>query len=252
MPYIVSASPPEMCSSFFVTASWMHLHTDISLLVPSISCSLYQGGAMEYWLSQIKTWSDANPTEVVTLLIVNSDGLAPSQFAQAFESTGLAAKSYTPATSSLSKTQWPTMETLINSGKTIVTFMTPDADFNSVPYIIDEFSNIWENPFNQVSTPFNCSIDRIGQGVTDSSSLMYISNQFLDISLLGGSVVTPDIANLGTTNSVEGTLSTSNLCASQHGSYPNFILTDYSTVPDYELMQAVAQVSVPSLCVFPI
>jgi hypothetical protein len=106
-----------------------------------------------------------------------------------------------------------------------------------------EFANIWENPYDQTTYPFNCTIDRIGQGVTDSSDLMYISNQFLDTSALGGAVLYPNTDALGTTNSVAGTLSTSNTCASQHGSYPNFILTDYSTIPDYDLVRAVAQVS---------
>lgn len=207
------------------------------------SCTLYQGGAIENWLSQIVSWSNANPNEVVTLLIVNSDGIAPSRFAQAYQSTGMTAKSYSPPSATLQRPQWPTLGTLIDNRQPIITFMTPGADFNSVPYIIDEFSNIWENPFNQVTTPFNCSIDRIGQGVPDATALLYISNQFLDTSILDGGIVIPNIAALGTTNSVAETLSTSNDCAAQHGVYPSFILTDYSTVPSNEVVRAVAQVS---------
>lgn len=207
------------------------------------SCDIFQGGAIEYWLGQIKNWTDANPTEVVTLLIVNSDGVAPSQFNLAFNSTGLIDKMYSPASGTISKTDWPTLGTLIDSGKTVISFLTTEANYNSVSYLLDEFSNIWENPYDQTSYPFNCSIDRIGRSVKDSSELMYISNQFLDDSLFDGSIVTPNTDALATTNSVSGTLSTSDTCASQHNSYPNFIFTDFSTVPDYDVMRAVADVS---------
>jgi hypothetical protein len=207
------------------------------------SCSLFDGGTLESWLSEIATWVDANPNDVVSLLIVNSDGLPASQFETAFTSTGLSSKMYSPSNGIISKTDWPTLGTLIDASTTVVSFLTLQADHSSVPYLLDEFSNIWENPYDQISYPFNCSIDRIGQGITDPSSLMYLSNQFLDNSLLGGSVVTPNTDALGTTNSVQGTLSTSNTCAQQHGAYPNFILTDFSTTPSDAFMMAAAQVS---------
>lgn len=206
------------------------------------SCDLFQGGALEYWLGEVKAWTDANPSEVVTLLIVNSDDLAPSVFASAFTNAGLADKMYVPSAATVSKSSWPTLGSMVDSGKTVVAFLSTKADYNSVNYLLDEFANVWENPYDQTTTPFNCTIDRIGQGVSDSSQLLYVSNQFLDSSNFGGLLLIPNTDELGTTNSVDGTLSTSNLCAQQHGAYPNFILTDYSTVPNYELMQAVAQV----------
>lgn len=221
---------------------WL-IHSPFRYCASSLSCSLFQGGAIEYWLGQIKNWTDANPTEVVSLLIVNSDGIPPATFATAFNSTGLADKMYVPASGTVTKTSWPTLGTMVDSGKTVVGFLTTEANYNSVDYLLDEFSNIWEDPYDQTVYPFNCSIDRIGEGVTDSSSLMYLSNQFLDTSSLGGELTLPDTGALGTTNSISGTLSTSETCASEHGSYPNFILTDFSTVPDYDLMRAVAEVS---------
>ncbi|PWN37953.1 uncharacterized protein FA14DRAFT_159751 [Meira miltonrushii] len=208
-------------------------------------CSLFQGGTIEYWLSQVKSWVDANPTEVVTLLIVNSDTLPASQYAQAFQSTGLASKMYTPSSGVLTKQQWPTLGSMVDSGKTVVGFLTSGTDTSTVPYLLDEFSNIWETPYDQTSVPFNCSIDRIGSNVKSTSqNLMYLSNQFRDLSLFGGDqITTPDVANIGSTNSEATTLSSSDTCASEHGSYPNFILTDYSTVPDYDFPRAVAQMN---------
>lgn len=73
---------------------------------------------------------------------------------------------------------------------------------------------------------------------------MYLSNQFRDLSLFGGNqITTPDVNNIGSTNSVQTTLSSSDTCASQHGTYPNFILTDYSTVPNYDFPRAVAEMN---------
>jgi hypothetical protein len=208
-------------------------------------CSLFQGGAIEYWLSQVKSWVDANPNEVITLLIVNSDTLPASQYAQAFQSTGLASKMYTPNAASLTKQQWPSLGSMIDSGKTVVGFLSSGADTSSVPYLLDEFSNIWETPYDQTSVPFNCSIDRIGGSVSGSpQNLMYISNQFRALSLFGGNeITTPDVADIGSTNSASTTLSSSDTCASEHGTYPNFILTDYSTVPNYDFPRTVAQMN---------
>ena len=38
--------------------------------------------------------------------------------------------------------QWPTLGTLIDSGKRLVTFMDANADFTAVPYIIDGTSHV--------------------------------------------------------------------------------------------------------------
>ena len=76
-------------------------------------------------------------TTVVSLLIVNSDGISPSSFDSVFESTGLKDLSYSPSASSLTYTEWPTLSSLIGNGTRLVTFMDSDADFSSVPYIID-------------------------------------------------------------------------------------------------------------------
>jgi hypothetical protein len=88
-------------------------------------------------LTQIKDWTDANPNEVVTLLIVNSDGVSPTTFASAFDSVGLTSKMYTPSSGTISKSSWPTLGSMIDSGKTVVSFLTTEADYNTVNYLID-------------------------------------------------------------------------------------------------------------------
>lgn len=74
---------------------------------------------------------------VVTLLIVNSDGATPSQYDTIFQSVGLADLSYTPTSFPMVYTDWPTLGSMIDSGKRLVTFLDNGADSSQVSYIID-------------------------------------------------------------------------------------------------------------------
>lgn len=85
----------------------------------------------------IRSVLTALPRTVVSLLIVNSDDFAPSEFDTVFKAAGLDTLAYAPESASLSASGWPTLGTLIDSGKRLVTFMDAEADFTSVPYIID-------------------------------------------------------------------------------------------------------------------
>ncbi|KAF9245916.1 PLC-like phosphodiesterase [Melanogaster broomeanus] len=188
------------------------------------SCSLYNGGPLSTYLGTVKTWLDANPNEVLSLLIVNSDNFPPTEYDSVFKGAGLDTMSYAPPSASIPATEWPTLGNLIDSGKRLITFMDSSADFNSVPYIIDEFTNIWETPYD-VTTTFDCSVNRT-KG--DSSTQMYLINHFLDTLLLGQPVPDPSQANQ--TNAVSGTNSLGeqfDLCASQYGRNPNFMLVDF-------------------------
>ncbi|CAO1628023.1 unnamed protein product [Parajaminaea phylloscopi] len=216
--------------------------TGIGVDLCHTSCSLLQGGAIENWLTQIKTWVDANPNEVLSLLIVNSDSVSPATYAQAFESTGLASKMYSPTNPSSSggvaKSSWPTLSSMIDSGKTVVAYLDNSADVSTTPYLLPEFSSMWENPYDQTSTPFNCSIDRSGQG-EDTSTQMYLANHVLTSSTILGTV--PNTGAIYSTNSKASVLQDANQCASQHGSsYPTFVLVDYYDRPENDVFAAAA------------
>ncbi|OAX44460.1 PLC-like phosphodiesterase [Rhizopogon vinicolor AM-OR11-026] len=188
------------------------------------SCSYYDAGTLETYLTTVKTWLDANPNEVLSLLIVNSDDLAPTNYDTVFKSVGLDTVSYSPPSASLLESDWPTLGTLIDSGTRLVTFMDYEANFTSVPYIIDEFTNIWETAYD-VTTSFDCSVNR-SNSVTSTS--MYLINHFLDTLVLGQP--TPDMSQLNQTNAVSGTNSLGeqfDLCISQQGKNPNFMLVDF-------------------------
>lgn len=209
------------------------------------SCQLENGGTLESYLTKVKSWVDSNPNDVITILIVNADDQPATSFASAFQSTGLASKVYAPGSAALSKYSWPTLGSLIDSGKTVVVFIDNSADVSSVPYILPHFQNTWENPYDQTSTPFNCSIDRINQG-SSPSNLMYLINHYLDSSfnLFGTTVLIPNTAQITTTNSYNSIMSDANNCASLHGqSYPTFVLTDYYDQGNGSVFQAAAMMN---------
>jgi len=112
------------------------------------SCALYNGGPLSDYLIQVKSWMQSNPNDVVTLLIVNSDDFLPTAFDALFISAGLDVLSYAPPSAAIPASQWPTLGSMIDSGKRLVTFLDANADFASVNYLIDEFTNVWETAFD--------------------------------------------------------------------------------------------------------
>lgn len=219
--------------------------TGVGIDLCHTSCSLYQGGAIEYWLSQISSWIESNPDNVVTLLIVNSDGLAPSVFAPAFQSTNLTSRMYSSSsyssTGGITKDAWPTLGSMIDAGTNIVGFLASEADVTSVNYLLPEFSSMWENPYDQTSQPFNCSIDRSGVG-EDTSQQMYLFNNF-QYESLGSLGSIPDTADIYTTNGESTILGNVNTCASEHSSYPTYLLVDYYDYPQGDVFAAAAQMN---------
>jgi len=188
------------------------------------SCLLFNGGTLQDYLTKVKTWMDANPNDVVTLLIVNINNLAPSLFGDVFSNVGLDKVSYAPKNSTTAFTDWPTLGSMIDSGTRLVTFLDNQADLTSVPYLLDEFTNVWETPFD-VTTEFDCSVNRT-KG--DSSTQMYLINHFLDMVVLGNPA--PNVGAANVTNSLSGTNSLGaqvDLCVAQYSRPPNFLLVDF-------------------------
>jgi hypothetical protein len=109
------------------------------------SCLLLNAGSLTNYLSPIKAWLDANPNEVVTLLLTNGDAIPVSKFGAVFAAVGLDKYAYTPP-STLTLDQWPTLQSLIHAGTRLVVFMDYHADTSAVSYILDEFTYFFETP----------------------------------------------------------------------------------------------------------
>lgn len=163
---------------------------------------------------------------MLSILVVNSDGFPPTAYDSLYKSVGLDTVSYAPPSASMPASQWPTLGTLIDSGTRLITFMDANANFTSVPYIISGTLRIFSKLEVDVSTTFDCSVNRTDG---DPSTQMYLINHFLDEILLGQPIPDPGQAN--ETNAVSGPNSVGaqvELCVSEYGRSPNFMLVDVS------------------------
>ncbi|KAI5449272.1 hypothetical protein NCC49_005134 [Naganishia albida] len=193
------------------------------------TCTLQSSGLLQTYLTTLSAWLTSNPTEVVTLLLTNPDGIPPSTFAGVFESTGLDQVAYVPGQSLTARTEWPTLGELVDSGKRLVVFMDYDADFGSVPYIIDEFSNVFEDAYDVTSQEFPCTANRTSG--SPETTLM-LTNHYLDYttSIFGIPVFLSDKSKISVTNSASGYGSIGqgiNNCVDRWARNPNFILLDW-------------------------
>lgn len=124
---------------------------------------------------------------------------------------------------------WPTLGEMISSGKRVVIFLDSGANQNEVPFILDEFTYMWETPFDQTNQSFPCTIDRPPslKGQIPKGRLAVI-NHFFDEEF-PDNILVPDRTEAGVTNGVSGFGSLGLMaqqCAADWGRYPNFFLND--------------------------
>jgi hypothetical protein len=205
------------------------------------SCLLFDGGTVVDYLTTVKTWLDANPNEVLTLLFTNSDGLSVADvWAPAFVSAGVDSYIYVPPTNPLPRSEWPTLGDLIDSGKRVITFMDAfGTDGTSVDYILSEFTMLWEPPFDSTDPTFPCSVNRTS-GPLSTEDHLNMLNHNLDVDVLG--ILISDPENAATTNGVASIIADANGCAPLAGGVaPNFVMLDFVNIG--EGLQAVDQLN---------
>lgn len=81
--------------------------------------------------------------------MVNINNHKPADFQTIFQAAGLDKLAYSPAQAATSVDQWPTLGSLIDAGTRLVVFLDNSADFTAVPWIIDEFTNMWETKYSE-------------------------------------------------------------------------------------------------------
>ncbi|PYH41105.1 PI-PLC domain-containing protein [Aspergillus saccharolyticus JOP 1030-1] len=197
------------------------------------SCELLNMGTLEAYLTNVTDWLKENPYEVVTVLIVNSDYVDPSNFTAPIQNSGLIDYAYEPWKIPMNVSDWPTLSEMILAEKRAVVFMDYQANQSAIPYILDEFSQMWETPFSPLNASFPCTVQR-PPGITaaEAEERMYMINHNLDIEVIFEEVeiLIPDTAQLNTTNAVSGYGSLglmANNCRAKWDRPPNFLLVDY-------------------------
>ncbi|KAJ7697687.1 PLC-like phosphodiesterase [Mycena rosella] len=201
------------------------------------SCALFDGGAVVDYLKTVKTFLDANPNEVLTLIFTNPEGQSPATvWKPAFDEAGISDLAFVPPSIPVKQSDWPTLGSMIDSGKRVVVFLDAGADgADSVDFIMPEFQMIWEAPFSSVDPTFPCRIDRIAGPLADVDHMFMINHNLNKniISLGSTDVLVSDPVDAPTTNSVESILADANGCAPLGGNRaPNFVLIDYVNLGD--------------------
>lgn len=180
------------------------------------SCELLNAGTWQSELEVAAAWLARNPYDVLTWLIVNSDFTKVENYVPAIQNSGIARYLYTPKYIPQRKDQWPTLAEMILSGQRLVMFMDYNANQTSVPYILDEFTHMWETPFSPTNQSFPCDVQRPPhladpkQQDKARDDFMYLANHNLntavDLRALLGSgaaqkeILIPNTAELNQTN----------------------------------------------------
>jgi hypothetical protein len=171
------------------------------------SCDIINVGTLEAYLTTVAQWMRKNPYDVVTILIGNYDYVSPQNFTEPIMNSGLYDMAYTPSKIPMGLDDWPTLSEMILTGKRAVFFMDYQANQTAIPWLMDEFSQMWETPFSPTDANFPCTEQRPPNLSTqDAKSRMYMANHNLNLELNLGSfsLLIPNSAVLNQTNAVNG------------------------------------------------
>ncbi|KAI0143901.1 PLC-like phosphodiesterase [Hypoxylon sp. NC0597] len=203
------------------------------------SCDILDAGPITDWLGQVKNWVAAHPYDVVTILLGNGNYSVPSLYVPYIEQTGILRYVYTPPVVPMALDDWPTLSEMVLRGQRVVMFMDYMANQTQFPWLLDEFSQLWETPFDPTDQSFPCTVQRPPNlAEADARNRLYMINHNLNIqlSILGTEMLVPARTELNVTNNVTGFGSlglSANNCRSDWGRAPNFLNVDYYNMGGY-------------------
>ena len=183
--------------------------------------------------------AQTNPDDVITILMGNQDFVNPENYTGPVTNSGLLNYIYTPPTTPMNLSQWDTLGSMILRNQRVVLMLDYLANQTSIPWLLDEFSQMWETPFSPTDRAFPCSEQRPPSQSNDiSESRMYMANHNLNVAvdLAGTSILLTAPNILNETNAVSGYgslgLATSN-CTAMWNRPPNFLLVDYYNIGNF-------------------
>ncbi|KAI5276976.1 PLC-like phosphodiesterase [Aureobasidium subglaciale] len=213
------------------------------------NCDLLDAGTFLSELNEVGDWVRDHPYDVVTILIVNSDFIEPGNYSEVVQQSNLADYLYEPPYIPMRLDQWPTLSEMILSQKRVVVFMDYNADQTKYPYILDEFTHMWETPFSPTDRAFPCTSQRppnLDQNAA-RNDLMYLANHNLNtnVALFGQSILIPNSAELNVTNAAAieyGSLGAANQnCTAMWDRPPTWLLVDYYDVGSGSVFEVAAK-----------
>lgn len=203
------------------------------------SCEILNVGTLENYLQTVTKWLRANPYDIVTILMGNSDVINPNNYTAPVVNSGLIDYVYTAPTRPMPLDSWPTLSEMIFSNQRAVIMLDYEANQEEVPWLLDEFSQMWETPFSPTDRDFPCTAQRPPDRPRENrQDRMYMMNQNLnlDVSLVGVSIDIPASNLLNETNAVEGYGSAgwSVLnCTVEWNRPPTFLLVDFYNIGNF-------------------
>ncbi|QSZ31770.1 hypothetical protein DSL72_001339 [Monilinia vaccinii-corymbosi] len=211
------------------------------------SCDILDAGPITNYLGEVYDWVTAHPFDVVTLLLGNGNYSKIDDYIPFLEQTGLQKYAYVPPQIPMALDDWPTLASMILTGKRVVIFMDYNANQTAYPWVLDEFSQMWETPFDPTNRSFPCTPERPPNlKDADARSHLYMTNHNLnyDINLLGISLLVPYQNLVNETNNVSGYGSlglNAEQCVQDWGFPPKFLNVDFYNVGKGSVFEVAAR-----------
>lgn len=181
----------------------------------------------------------AHPYDVVTILLGNGNYSTPDLYAPFIESTGILQYAYEPPFLPMTLDDWPTLSEMILRGKRVVMFLDYMADQQKFPWLLDQFSQMWESPFDPMDRAFPCTVQRPPDLADDAArNRLYLLNHNLnaEYNIFGASILVPAVSLLNVTNNVTGYGSLgvgAQQCTQDWGRPPKILNVDYYNYGGY-------------------
>jgi hypothetical protein len=207
------------------------------------TCALYDGGKVTDYFAKVKNFLDRHPNDVLTMIIANPENISTAVWKPIFESTGLANMTYVPPQIPMTRDEWPTLGEMLNSGRRLVVFLDKGAENNSVPYLLPQFTMMWEDEYDPTDMEFPCKVDRTSGPLLPSQQLNLMNHNLnMDLMPVGRGFRIPDRLNTPRINSVYSIKAHVSHCAPLvNDKNPNFVLLDFVNVG--RAVSAVAQLN---------
>ncbi|KAI6748906.1 hypothetical protein HG531_007853 [Fusarium graminearum] len=197
------------------------------------TCDLLDAGPITDWLTRVRKWVDSHPYDVVTILLGNGNYSHPDLYVPYIQESGILKYVYQAPYLPMTLEDWPTLESMIVRGKRVIMFIDYVSDQKKYPWLLDEFTQMWETPFDPLNREFPCTVQR-PPNLSDKSAKnrLYLMNHNLnaEFNVFGAEILVPAVALLNETNSDKGYGSlglAANNCRSDWGRAPNILNVDY-------------------------
>lgn len=203
------------------------------------SCELLNAGTLVDYLTIVTKWLRSHPYDVVAILMGNYDLVDADNFTLPVVESGLIDLVYTPPTVPMPLASWPTLAQMILANQRAVVMLDYNANQTALPWLLDEFSQMWETPFSPTDRDFPCTADRPPDRPRDVRlDRMYMANHNLNlnVAVAGISLLVPFVSLLNETNAVDGYGSAGaavSNCTEMWTRPPNFLLVDYYNIGNF-------------------